>query len=128
MLDVAQALFEIRRRRDGARNPDALWSEIAAHYLHIAPHPEWSWWEWRGVSASQAVDNALGAMVAADVRTRLNERPNPFSRRDLYERLTGDLYRHGQSRPAGDMLLDFLGRRLNTRAILAELQEMGRGS
>ncbi|MBL8960185.1 MAG: hypothetical protein JNJ98_10050, partial [Gemmatimonadetes bacterium] len=76
MMDVAWALFELRMHADPMRDPNQEWTAITQRYLHIAPHPEWSWWAMRGQlieSPGYMMNYALGAMVAADVRARLRE-------------------------------------------------------
>jgi hypothetical protein len=127
MLDVAWALFEVRMHADPMRDPNVEWTEITRRYLHIAPHPEWSWWAMRGQlidSPGYMMNYALGAMVAADVRARVVERWGGFSDRRLYGRLADSLYRFGLERGAREVLQDFLGHPVGLAAIVRELTLM----
>lgn len=130
MLDVAWALFEVRMHADPSRDPNAEWTELTQRYLHIAPHPEWSWWAMRGQlidSPGYMMNYALGAMVAADVRARIVERWGGFTDRRLYGRLVESLYRFGLERTAREVLAQFLGRRVGPDAIVRDLGVMGPG-
>jgi hypothetical protein len=133
MLDVAWALFEVRLHEDPSRDPNAEWTAITSRYLHIAPHPEWSWWAMRGQlieSPGYMMNYALGAMVAADVRERVRQQWGGFTIPDrrLYGRLSQALYRFGRERPARDVLQDFLGRAVGPDAILRDLATMRPGA
>ena len=131
MLDVAWALFELRMHADPTRDPNVEWTEITQRYLHIAPHPEWSWWAMRGQlieSPGYMMNYALGAMVAADVRARLVEVVGPMTPapRRWYPRVSDALYRHGRGRAPRDVLSDFLGRPVSPNGIVQELRGLSR--
>ena len=71
MLDVAWSLFELRMFRAPASDPNALWTEITSRYLHIVPHPEFSWWAVRVQLADipgYMVNYGLGAILTAEMR------------------------------------------------------------
>ena len=76
MLDVAWALFEIRMLHNPAADPNAVWTEITSRYLHIVPHPEYSWWAVRVQlmdSPGYMVNYGLGAVITADIRQRIRD-------------------------------------------------------
>lgn len=127
MMDVAWALFELRMYAHPESDPDSVWSDITSRYLGIKPHPEWSWWAMRGQlidSPGYMVNYALGAILAADVRSRMREVWGGLNRGDrrLYERLSEELYRFGRSRPAKEVLERFLGRPLSLEPLLRDLR------
>jgi oligoendopeptidase F len=71
MLDVAWSLFEIRMLRNPQQDPNALWTEITHRYLHVVPHPEWSWWALRVQLVHEPgymLNYGLGAVITADLR------------------------------------------------------------
>lgn len=129
MLDVAWALFEVRMHADPTRDPNQEWTEITQRYLHIAPHPEWSWWAMRGQlieSPGYMMNYALGAMVAADVRARLKATGNaltPASAR-WYGRVSQALYQYGRRRSPREVLADFLGHPVGPNGIVQELRSL----
>lgn len=127
-LDVAWALFELRMHRDPSANPNEVWSSITSDYLHIRPHPEWSWWAMRGqlVDAPGYMMNyALGAIVTAAMRDHTHQARGSFSRPDkkMYVWLADRLYRWGQERPSRDVLRDFLG---SAPSVASLVNDMGR--
>lgn len=127
MLDVAWALFELRMHRSPQGDPNTVWSEITSRYLHIRPHPEWSWWAMRGQlieSPGYIMNYALGAMVAADVHAQLRSSFDGRDRRNIYQKLSRALYRYGRARPARDVLRDYLGRPVGTATIVGELRSL----
>jgi Zn-dependent M32 family carboxypeptidase len=73
---------------------------------------------------------ALGAMVAADVRARVQERRGGFLRGGprLYDWLADELYRYGRARPAREVLRGFLGRGVGPEGIVRELSRLGGGA
>lgn len=127
MLDVAWALFELRMHRDPARDPNVVWTTLTRDYLHIAPHPELSWWAMRGQlidSPGYMMNYAVGAIITADVRGRASALGGPFSAglgERWYPWLSARLYRFGLARSSGDVLRDFLGRELSPEALLREI-------
>ena len=72
------------------------------------------------------VHYAVGAVVAADVRERCRELRGPFARPDAgyYDWLSGRLFRFGLERPTRQVLADFLGRPLDSGAVLADLARL----
>lgn len=127
MMDVAWALFELRMYAHPENDPNRVWSEITSRYLGITAHPEWSWWALRGQlidSPGYMVNYALGAIVAAEVRSRIRDRWGSLSRGDerLYGRLSDELYRFGRSRPAREVLGRFLDRPLSLEALFRDLR------
>jgi hypothetical protein len=126
VLDVAWGLFEMRLARTPEADPNAVWTEITSTYLGIRPHPEWSWWALRGQLVDEPgymVHYAIGAVIAADVRARIRERPGRFDA-GCYDFLSQHLYRFGLARPARAVLVDFLGRPVSKDAILADLRRL----
>ncbi len=131
VLDVAWALFEIRVHRPGSGSPNAVWTGLTREYLHIRPHPEWSWWALRGQlveSPGYMLNYAFGAILIEDVRARLKAWRGPFAAGDSgwYAAVSDRLYRFGHARPAQDVLRDFLGRPVSVNALLADLARAGR--
>lgn len=125
-MDVAWALFELRMLRAPGSDPNAEWTTITREYLHIAPHPELSWWAQRGqlVNAPGYMMNyALGAMITAQLRERVREGRGPFSRPDkgMYDWLGDRLYKWGLERPTREVLRDFLGEPLGADALIADI-------
>jgi Zn-dependent M32 family carboxypeptidase len=130
-MDVAWALFELRVHRDPAADPNAVWTDITRDYLHIAPHPEWSWWAMRGQlveSPGYMMNYALGALIAAELRAKIRAERGTFSRPDpkMYDWLADRLYRWGLERPSREVLEGFLGHPLGTAAIVADISRLGR--
>jgi hypothetical protein len=85
VLDVCWALFEMRMHRDPSADPNRVWSDLTSRYLHIVPHPELSWWGMRGqlVDAPGYMSNyAIGAVIIADIRERIQEARGDFARGD----------------------------------------------
>jgi hypothetical protein len=126
MLDVAWALFERRMLAKPTRDPNATWTEITSDYLHIAPHPELSWWAIRGqlFDAPGYMSNyALGAMVTAQLRERIRAARGPLSRPDrgTYRWLSARLYRWGLQRPARDVITDFAGAPVSAEALVRSM-------
>lgn len=126
MLDIAWSLFEIRVHLDPSRSPNAIWAELTGDYLHIVPHPEWSWWAMRG----QLVDGpgymlnyAFGAILVADLRAALVSHRGRFTGGDpaWYAWVAPRLYRFGAERPALQVVKAFLGRSVRTGALLRDL-------
>jgi hypothetical protein len=126
VLDVAWALFEVRMHRAPESDPNQVWTEITREYLHVAPHPELSWWAMRGqlVDAPGYMMNyALGAIIVADLRARARVLRGPFDRPDpgYYPWLSERLYRFGLARTSRAVIEDFLGRALSPDALIADM-------
>lgn len=129
-LDVAWALLEVRLHADPTRDPNAEWARITSEYLRIVPHPEWGWWAMRGQlidAPGYMLNYALGAMIAADLRSRLLAERGPFARpnRTTYRWLSERLYRWGLSRPTREVLREVLGRPLGAEALVTDMRRMG---
>ena len=109
VLDVAWALFEVRMLSAPATDPNALWTEITSHYLHIVPHPELSWWAVRvqlGDSPGYMVNYGFGAVLTADMRQHIREALGQFDSDPALSRVSEHLLRYGSSGPR-TLLLDF---------------------
>jgi hypothetical protein len=129
ILDVAWGLFEIRMLREPAADPDAVWTDITSTYLHVVPHPEWSWWAVRGQlvdAPGYMLNYALGAAVTADLRTHIIQIRGPFARGDAgwYEWVSEQLLRFGLERPTREVLASFLGRAPSPDALIQDLRRM----
>jgi len=127
MMDVAWALFELRMHADPSRDPNVVWADITSQYLGIVAHPEWSWWAMRGQlidSPGYMMNYALGAMIAADVRARVQAQRGAFTTADsrTYDWLCQRLYRYGQERSSQAVLEGFLGRPLSAAALITDLE------
>ena len=130
MMDVAWALFELRMHQDPERDPNVVWTDITERYLHIAPHPEWSWWAMRGQlvnSPGYMMNYALGAMLVADIRSRVAERKGGFVRGGpkLYGWLADELYRFGRAKASRDVLAQFLGRPVGPEGVVRDVERIG---
>jgi hypothetical protein len=126
VMDIAWALFEIRMHRDPGADPNRVWTEITERYFRIRPHPELSWWALRGqlISApGYMVTYAIAAIVAADLRARVNEVHGPYAEGDptWYPWMSERLYRYGLERPSQRVVEDFLGRPVSPRALIEDL-------
>ena len=128
MLDVCWALFEIVLHRDPGLDPNEVWAKLADQGLGIVPHPEQASWAVRG----QLIDGpgymanyALSAMVAAAVRTRIREVRGDWlgagGDPGWYEFVSDRLLRFGATRPAREVLTEFLGGPLTARPLLDDL-------
>jgi hypothetical protein len=129
MLDCAWGLFEIRIHRSPTRDPNRVWTDLTARYLHIRPHPEWSWWALRGQlvdGPGYLINYALGAFLTADLRARLNARCAGCIAGDrrYYETASASLYRFGLERPSRTVLEEFLGRPVRPQALWDDMSRM----
>jgi oligoendopeptidase F len=125
ILDVAWALFEIRVYRDASADPSAVWADITSRYLGVAPHPELPWWAMRGQlvdAPGYMLNYALGAVVCEALRARVRELRGPDAFEtpspELYDWLSGRIYRHGLERPSRTLVEDFLGRVLTPEPLV----------
>src|SRR5204863_5220512 len=103
-----------------------LWTEITRDYLRIRPHPEWSWWAMRGQlvnSPGYMLNYAFGAILIADIRTRLQARHGRFTTGDpaWYGWVAPRLYRFGRELPAREVVQRFLGRDVLVQPLLMDL-------
>jgi hypothetical protein len=126
VMDIAWSLFEIRVHQVPDRSPNEIWSEITRDYLRIRPHPEWSWWAMRGQlveSPGYMLNYAFGAILIADLRTRLVAIRGPFTTGNpgWYQFVGQRLFRFGLAVPAREAVTRFLGRAVTTDALLADM-------
>jgi hypothetical protein len=129
ILDVAWSLFELRMLRAPATDPNALWTEITNHYLHIAPHPELSWWALREQlvdTPGYMVNYGLGAVLTADMRQHIREALGSFDTGNprWYEWLGEQLLRYGSERDTRTLMQDFLGRPVSPQALLNQIHRL----
>jgi len=133
VLDVAWSLFELRMLRAPATDPNQLWTDITNHYLHIIPHPEFSWWLLRAQlvdSPGYMVNYGLGAVLTADMRQHIREKLGPFDTGDprWYSWLSEHLLRYGSERDSRTLLEDFLGRPVSPQALLNQIHRLSPNS
>jgi hypothetical protein len=129
MLDIAWALFEVRLHDHPDADPNDVWTAITSHYLHIAPHPEWSWWAMRGQlidAPGYMMNYALGAVIVTAIRERIAAVHGRFATGDTtwYPWLSAHLLRFGLARPTRDVLPELLGGPLDDGALLRDLARM----
>lgn len=129
VLDVAWALFDLRMLRDPGTDPNRLWTQITARYLHITPHPELAWWAVR----VQLVDKpgymmnyGLGAVITADIRQRILQQSGSFETGDprWYRWLCEHLFRTGEEVATRQLLPAFLGRGVSPEALIGQLRRI----
>jgi len=129
MLDVAWSLFEIRMLHSPAADPNVVWTEITSRYLHIVPHPEYSWWAVRVQlvdSPGYMVNYGLGAVITADVRQRIRQSLAPFDTGDprWYSWISEHLLRVGGEFETAELLRGFLGRPVSPTALIADIRRL----
>jgi len=129
VLDVAWALFELRMFRAPMTDPNALWTEITSRYLHIAPHPEFSWWAVRVQLADlpgYMVNYGFGAILTAEMRERIAESLDAFDTGNSrwYTWLSEHLLRYGSERDTHTLMQDFLGRPVSPQALLKQIHRL----
>jgi len=129
MLDAAWSLFELRMFRAPTTDPNALWTEITNRYLHIVPHPEFSWWAVRVQLADlpgYMVNYGFGAILTAEMREHISEALGAFDTGDSrwYGWLSEHLLRYGSERDTRTLMQDFLGRPVSPQAFLKQIQRL----
>ena len=129
MLDVAWSVFELRMFRTPTTDPNALWTEITSHYLHIVPHPELSWWAVRVQLADlpgYMVNYGLGAILTAEMRQHISTALGAFDTGDprWYGWLSQHLLRYGSERDTRALMQDFLGHPVSPAAFLAQIRRL----
>jgi hypothetical protein len=129
VLDVAWSLFELRMFRAPHTDPNALWTEITSRYLHIAPHPELSWWAVRVQLADlpgYMVNYGLGAILTAEMRQHISEGLGAFDTGDSrwYGWLSEHLLRYGSERDTRTLMQNFLGRPVSPQALLEQIHRL----
>ena len=132
VMDVAWALFEIRMLAKPEADPNMVWTEITSRYLHIVPHPEWSWWALRVQlveTPGYMVNYGLGAVLTADLREHIRETLGTFDAGDAgwYAWISERLLRQGEEQPTAELLRKFLGRPISPEAVLKQIGRI-RGS
>ncbi len=129
MLDVAWALFDLRMLRDPDADPNSVWTDITARYLHVKPHPELAWWAVRVQLVHRPgymVNYGLGAAITADLRQRIATQLAPFAAGDArwYGWISEQLLRSGEEQETRKLLRAFLGRPVSPQALLDQLRRL----
>jgi hypothetical protein len=129
MLDVAWSLFESRMFRAPMTDPNALWTEITSRYLHVVPHPEFSWWAVRVQLVDvpgYMVNYGFGAILTAEMRKHISEALGAFDAGDSrwYPWLSERLLRYGSERDTRTLMQDFLGRPVSPQALLEQIHRL----
>jgi hypothetical protein len=129
VLDVAWSLFELRMLRAPLTDPNALWTDITSHYLHVVPHPELSWWAVRVQLADlpgYMVNYGLGAILTAEMRQHIAEALGDFNTGDprWYGWLSEHLLRYGSERDTHTLMQDFLGRPVSPQVLLQQIHRL----
>lgn len=129
VLDVAWALFDLRMLHNPTADPNAVWSGIASHYLHITAHPELAWWAMRVQLVHKPgymVNYGLGAVITADIRQRIMQQLGPFQSGDprWYGWLSERLLQSGEAQDTAQLLRQFLGRPVSPEALTTQLQRL----
>jgi hypothetical protein len=129
MLDVAWSVFELRMFGAPTTDPNALWTEITSHYLHIVPHPELSWWAVRVQLADlpgYMVNYGFGAILTAEMREHISEALGAFDTGDSrwYGWLRENLLRYGSERDTRILMQGFLGRPVSPQALLRQIHRL----
>lgn len=129
MLDVAWALFEIRMLHNPAADPNAVWTDITSRYLHIVPHPEYSWWAVRVQlmdSPGYMVNYGLGAVITAEIRDRIRQSIGPFDAGNprWYSWTSEHLLRVGGEVETPELLRGFLGHSVSPQALIDDMRRL----
>jgi hypothetical protein len=129
MLDVAWSLFEVRMLRAPKTDPNALWTEITSRYLHVVPHPEFSWWAVRVQLADlpgYMVNYGLGAILTAEMREHIAKELGDFDAGDprWYGWLSERLLRYGSERDTRSLMESFLGHSVSPQALLEQIRRL----
>ncbi len=129
ILDVAWSLFELRLLRDPTLDPNAVWTDITSHYLHIKPHPDVPWWAMRvqlGGNPGYMIHYGLGAVLTAEIRQRAAELIGPMDAGNpaWYAWSSEKLLRFGSERDTRQLIQDLLGRKLTSAVILGQIRRI----
>jgi hypothetical protein len=129
MLDAAWALFDARMLRDPATDPNQLWTDITQRYLHIRPHPEFSWWAMRVQLVhlpGYMINYGLGCVITADLRQRIAGELGPFAAGEprWFDWLGQHLLSSGEQYPTTELLRAFLGRPVSPEALIVQLRRL----
>jgi len=127
--DVAWALFELRLLRTPSSDPNAVWTDITSHYLHIVPHPELSWWLVRVQlvdSPGYMVNYGLGSVITADIRQRQQQAIGPTASGNpkWYSWISEDLLKSGEEQETSALLKQFLGRPVSAQPLLEQIRRI----
>jgi hypothetical protein len=129
MLDVAWALFEIRMLHNPAADPNEVWTDITSRYLHIVPHPDYSWWAVRVQlvdSPGYMVNYGLGAVITAEIRQHIRQSLGPFDAGDpsWYPWISEHLLKVGGEFETAELLRQFLGRPVSPQALIDDMRRL----
>jgi len=129
MLDVAWALFEIRMLHHPAADPNAVWTDITSRYLHIVPHPEYSWWAVRVQlvdSPGYMVNYGLGGLITAEIRNRIRQSIGPFDAGNprWYSWTSEHLLRVGGEVETSELLRGFLGHPVSPQPLIDDMRRL----
>lgn len=129
LLDVAWALFDMRMLRNPDTDPNRLWTDITQQYLHIRPHPEYSWWAVRVQLVDvpgYMINYGLGSVITADLRQRIADQLGTFQAGDprWFAWLGQHLLASGEEHPTPQLLQAFLGRPVSPEALLGQLRRL----
>jgi hypothetical protein len=128
-LEATWALFELRMLRHPEADPNVVWTEITSHYLHIIPHPEYSWWAQR-VQLVDApgfmINYGLGAVVTAELRQHIREQIGPFNTGNprWYSFVKSNLLQYGTEKETLELLRGFLGRPVSPDALVNDIRRL----
>ncbi|HUL46923.1 MAG TPA: hypothetical protein VLV25_07470 [Steroidobacteraceae bacterium] len=129
VLDVAWALFDTRMLRNPDTDPNRLWTDITARYLHVRPHPEFSWWAVRVQlvdTPGYMINYGLGSVITADLRQRIAQELGPFETGEprWFAWLGEHLLASGERHPTPELLREFLGRPVSPDALIGQLRRL----
>src|SRR5206468_8463121 len=103
-----------------------VWALARPRYFRIRPAPGLSWGAGRGQlinAPGYMLNYAVGAILVADLRARVHELHGPYAEGDhaWYAWMTDRMYRFGLERTSRQVIEDFLGRPVSSRALLDDL-------
>jgi hypothetical protein len=113
-LEAAFALFDLKMLHNPEADPNEVWTAITSHYLHITPHPEYSWWAQRVQLIEQPgymVNYGIGSAITAELRQHIRQSIGPFNTGNprWYPWVSTNLLRFGMERDTVDLLRSVLG-------------------
>jgi hypothetical protein len=128
-LEVAWSLFEMRMLRHPEADPNVVWTEITNHYLHIVPHPEYSWWAQRVQlvdTPGYMINYGLGSVITADLRQHIRDAIGPFNTGNprWYPWVSSNLLHFGTELETLQLLRDFLGRPVSIEPLLSDIRRL----
>jgi hypothetical protein len=129
MLDVAWSLFESRMLQNPTTDPNALWTDITSRYLHIVPHPEYSWWAVRVQmvdAPGYMVNYGLGAALTSEIRQQIRQALGRSADIDprWYPWISKHLLASGGKLETAELLRQFLGRPVSPQALLNDIRRL----